>query len=284
MNSKAEQIVNSKSSIADADGFTLIELLVVISILAALLAVLLPSIKRARNQAQAVACQARLRQWGLAFKMYTDGSEGRWFTAEREDDGRDGPDNWLGLTSPGWFNTRDFIACPRATKGSPDNSYRDAFTAWRTRADAVATTSAGKTIFGPVSYGFNAMVSWPPPQDPRSSMAPRDYYWATCDVREAANVPVFFDSALWGCVPGDCSSPPLGDVSPLLSGIWPMCINRHEGGINMLFMDWSTRKVGLKELWTFKWNRRFNTANCWTRAGGVLPEDWPEWMRGFKDY
>jgi hypothetical protein len=22
----------------------------------------------------------------------------------------------------------------------------------------------------------------------------------------------------------------------------------------------------------------------WTKAGGVQPDDWPEWMRGFKDY
>ena len=31
-----------------------------------------------------------------------------------------------------------------------------------------------------------------------------------------------------------------------------MCINRHHGGINMLFADWSVRKVGLKELWTLE--------------------------------
>jgi hypothetical protein len=49
-------------------------------------------------------------------------------------------------------------------------------------------------------------------------------------------------------------------------------------------MDWSVRKVGLKELWTLKWYRQFDIANPWTRAGGVKPEDWPEWMRNFKDY
>ena len=27
-----------------------------------------------------------------------------------------------------------------------------------------------------------------------------------------------------------------------------------------------------------------DTRNRWTRAGGVQPEDWPEWMRRFKDY
>jgi prepilin-type processing-associated H-X9-DG protein len=63
-----------------------------------------------------------------------------------------------------------------------------------------------------------------------------------------------------------------------------MCIDRHSGGVNVLLMDWSVRKAGIKELWTFKWSRKFDTAGKWTRAGGVRPEDWPKWMRGFKDY
>jgi hypothetical protein len=26
------------------------------------------------------------------------------------------------------------------------------------------------------------------------------------------------------------------------------------------------------------------SSNAWTAAGGVIPEDWPNWMRNFKDY
>ncbi len=63
-----------------------------------------------------------------------------------------------------------------------------------------------------------------------------------------------------------------------------VCINRHEGAINILFMDWSVRKVGLKGLWLHKWDPEFDTAGPWTKAGGVAPEDWPAWMRRFKDY
>lgn len=33
-----------------------------------------------------------------------------------------------------------------------------------------------------------------------------------------------------------------------------------------------------------QWHRSFRTAGPWTKAGGVLPEDWPPWMRAFKDY
>jgi len=62
------------------------------------------------------------------------------------------------------------------------------------------------------------------------------------------------------------------------------CIDRRDGAINVLFMDWSVRKVGLKELWTLKWHRSYDTAGRWTKAGGVEPDDWPEWMRKFKDY
>ncbi len=62
------------------------------------------------------------------------------------------------------------------------------------------------------------------------------------------------------------------------------CIDRHEAGVGGLFLDWSVRKVGLKELWTLKWHPHFNTAGRWTKAGGVKPEQWPKWMRGFKDY
>ena len=61
--------------------------------------------------------------------------------------------------------------------------------------------------------------------------------------------------------------------------------NRHNNGmINVLFMDWSIGKVGLKELWRFKWHRTFDIANAWTSLGQVRPEDWPKWMQGFKDY
>ena len=61
-------------------------------------------------------------------------------------------------------------------------------------------------------------------------------------------------------------------------------INKHNGGVNCLFLDWSVRKVGLKELWKLKWNNEFDTNGPWTQAGGVQPEDWPERMSGFKDY
>jgi len=62
------------------------------------------------------------------------------------------------------------------------------------------------------------------------------------------------------------------------------CINRHDAAINGMFQDWSVCRIGLKELWTLKWNPSFDIAGPWTRAGGVQMEDWPGWMRSFQEY
>ena len=46
-------------------GFTLIELLVVVSIIALLIALLLPTVKRARENARRTVCASNLRSLGL---------------------------------------------------------------------------------------------------------------------------------------------------------------------------------------------------------------------------
>jgi prepilin-type N-terminal cleavage/methylation domain-containing protein/prepilin-type processing-associated H-X9-DG protein len=56
-------------------GFTLIELLVVISIIAILMAILMPALKRAREQGQRGVCQGNLKNLTLAWIMYADGND-----------------------------------------------------------------------------------------------------------------------------------------------------------------------------------------------------------------
>jgi len=57
-------MTNREPSFAKRSAFTLIELLVVIAIIALLMSILMPALSRVKKQAQAVRCQAHLKQWG----------------------------------------------------------------------------------------------------------------------------------------------------------------------------------------------------------------------------
>jgi len=254
-------------------GFTLIELLVVISVIALLMALLLPTLQRVGRQAKAVVCQSNLRQWGVAFST---------FTSERDD-------KFKFFVAEGWYNfllsdTKrvDSLLCPMARKHKerPDDPGVLAGIPYGLRfggkSSAWMDVFPGRAnIYG--SYGINDFIR----DDRDNSLNP--YFWRTCNVRNAANVPVYLDCISSGKLVLARDRPPEYNDA-LGSDMSYFCINRHDGGINSLFMDWSVRKAGLKELWTLKWHRLYYTAGLWTRAGGAMPEDWPQWMRRFRDY
>ncbi len=58
-------------------GFTLIELLVVIAIIALLLAIVMPALTIAKQQAQAIVCLAHIRQVTYGWYLYADENDGK---------------------------------------------------------------------------------------------------------------------------------------------------------------------------------------------------------------
>ena len=279
-------------------GFTLIELLVVISIIALLIAILLPSLQRIRNQARAVVCQANLKQWGTVLALYTEDNHGRflggsgdalWFL--RGSALSDGDPNKPSVYQD--VNTKGISCCPMATKPCDDEDW-PGFDNSRHSGDTGIYRLEGKKgstfeaweLTAPLprfrsSYGFNGRLFY---TDFDTSLREdsRIFQRTGVDIyrlRGRAQIPVFLDSTHYYAPFYELYKPPKNEYEG--SGCR---INRHNGHINGLFLDWSVRRIGLKELWTLKWNKQYNTSGPWTKAGGVQPSDWPQWMRGFKDY
>lgn len=65
-------VIEGSQMMMKKKGFTLIELLVVIAIIALLLAILLPSLKRAKDIAKRTVCLAHLHSLGISWVLYAD--------------------------------------------------------------------------------------------------------------------------------------------------------------------------------------------------------------------
>ena len=261
-------------------GFTLIELLVVIAIIALLMAILMPALARVKKQAQSVTCQAKLKQWGLIFKLYTDEYDGYF----NEGWGVGETTLWPNAMRSYYKNDWGMLLCPTATREMLNDADWGTFKA-AVRTMATPEGGSRRYVF---SYSIN---SWTNYMHAARGDRMEEWFWKNVNnAKNMSQIPVFGDSTWHDAWPRHTDQPMelrdgfgIGDQGT--SGeMNHFCIDRHNGFINMLFMDWSVRNTGLKEVWTLKWHRDFNTMGPWTRAGGVMPSDWPRWLQRYKDY
>jgi len=67
-----EGLIEKVDAIGKRKAFTLIELLVVIAIIALLMAILMPALNMAKQQARTIVCRSKLGEIGVAANMYAD--------------------------------------------------------------------------------------------------------------------------------------------------------------------------------------------------------------------
>jgi prepilin-type N-terminal cleavage/methylation domain-containing protein/prepilin-type processing-associated H-X9-DG protein len=90
--------MKNRTNSKESRGFTLVELLVVISIIALLMAILLPALSKARTQAKRIVCLSGLKQLVVAWMAYAENNDGKIVNGGQAD----GAGLYNSATEPFW--------------------------------------------------------------------------------------------------------------------------------------------------------------------------------------
>lgn len=234
---------------------------------------------------------ANQRQWNLNAAMFTETNDGKfwksdpsspcyYFPAYMDDSLKDWKTNktWLcpSAARPVWDEHR--VAAPTL----------NIYNAWGIIGSEEHANLGPHGVCG--SYGINGYVLIPQPPQSRTtyeSGVPYTEGFKTNAVSGANNIPWWIEALRFDLWPLPTDRPAENEFAAwtVSAQLMARCaINRHRGQLTAAFLDWSVRKIGVKEVYTLKWHKSFNTKGPWTRAGGVRDEDWPDWIRPFKDY
>jgi hypothetical protein len=242
-----------------------------------------------------------MKQWGVVLSMYTGENDGFFHTRAGVGTDIAYRKMWPYVYKPNYIDPK-MRFCPAAD--NPKND-KGPFGTWNygvgsykplpncPMKDEREWDTATKTVregWFTGSLGFNRYVE----NMQAGTFSTNPDFWRRADVRGGDKVPVmldcqylyFWDTTNGACVPpaynGDYSTPEMKWVA----------IDRHLGYNNVCFLDFSSRKVGLKELWTLKHTRNYDTCGPWTVCGfngseydcAQAWDEAAEWMKKMLEY
>ena len=246
--------------------------------------------RQGRMRAKEMVCLANLHQWHAVFQNYITDNDGSFFT------GLGANGYWwpvqLDETTQSWKKNRTWF-CPTAMRLAYDEDGQftgslGAFSAWGIYGQEHLGQLGPDGIAG--SYSLNgyaiAIADFGRSGPTYEGGIPASDGWRDLqNVPQAETVPLFLGALRFDVWPLPTDAPPAQEFAAWSANhMARCCVNRHNGAVNCLFADGAARQVGLRELWTLKWHRSFDTEGPWTNAGGAVPSDWPEWIREFRDY
>lgn len=259
-------------------AFTIIELLVVISIIALLIALLLPALARARQLALSVSCLSNERQLVLALDEYLPDNRGQLFAWSWDYNGNTiGSNLWItplqpylnlqtNNFNPATWNTgnNSVLVCPAASipwtdSQNPGGNYfvpgtntmwsvwpywgSYCFNGWLYNIEATNPATDGDSWWGGVGAA-PGHGHWPGNLSTQQTLP--------------SLIPAFTDG---NCVDSHIQpwdSPPPNLNGPLLSmaggnSSWSVCIDRHHGTINVAYLDGHAAAIHLRDIWSQNW-------------------------------
>lgn len=246
-------------------GFTLVELLVVIGIIALLISILLPSLTKARAQANSVKCLANLRQIGQAEQIYVDEYNGSVVPSGASNGALGSPiDLWPLIfvyahllpnphesATATNYNYNTVFSCPSAPDVTSTNTSDGFYRAISVVLDPAS--GAHPALVVDCSYGMNGTNFGPPRTDvtpPYYQYFPgklSDPYFPSpvkqSQIRHPETMAFIFD--------GSGLNPYNGityRVSGARHGNWKNGNPDHTGTVNMLFFDGHAASVSRKQM------------------------------------
>ncbi|HEV8605020.1 MAG TPA: hypothetical protein VGQ99_06620, partial [Tepidisphaeraceae bacterium] len=225
-------------------------------IIAVLIAILLPTLQRARGQARSVYCLSNLRQMGFAFQMYQNDSRQKSFFYRA-----DYQTFWMTVLLKYQGKSPRIRNCPETTE--PSYGWGSVFEYWG------PDPSNPWMLEHTGSYAFNGWLYRLFPDKTGGGLqygigSPNDFI--LLPTKESSNVPVFADSTWVDTWPKDTDPPP---TNPLYDGQPPaptgppytmrrVTIPRHlRSRCNVVFLDGNAQSLPIRGLYKLQWSKTF---------------------------